>query len=46
MNDWTAFGRVDADGTVHTIEGNASDTVKRREYAAGTNDIRGYVRVG
>ncbi len=37
---------VDADGTVHTIEGNASDTVMRRDYAASTNDIKGYVRVG
>jgi uncharacterized protein (TIGR02594 family) len=36
---------VDADGTVHTIEGNASDVVKRREYAASTNDIKGYVRM-
>jgi uncharacterized protein (TIGR02594 family) len=38
--------RVDADGTVHTIEGNASDTVMRRDYPASTNDIVGYVRVG
>jgi uncharacterized protein (TIGR02594 family) len=38
--------RVDPDGTVHTIEGNASDTVMRRDYPASTNDIKGYVRVG
>lgn len=38
--------RVDADGTVHTIEGNASDTVMRRDYPASTDDIKGYVRVG
>lgn len=38
--------RVEADGTVHTIEGNASDTVMRRSYAPSTNDIRGYVRPG
>lgn len=53
--DWGARGtadhtgiveRVDPDGTVHTIEGNASDTVMRRDYASSTNDIRGYVRVG
>jgi len=37
---------VDPDGTVHTIEGNSSDSVKRREYGPGTNDIQGYVRVG
>lgn len=38
--------RVDPDGTVHTIEGNASDTVMRRDYSASTNDIKGFVRVG
>lgn len=52
--DWAGDGvadhtgiveRVDPDGTVHTIEGNASDVVKRREYPASTNDIRGYVRM-
>lgn len=37
--------RVDPDGTIHTIEGNASDVVKRREYPASTNDIKGYVRM-
>lgn len=53
--DWSGDGtadhtgiveRVGADGAVHTIEGNASDTVKRRTYAASTNDIKGYVRPG
>jgi uncharacterized protein (TIGR02594 family) len=52
--DWTGDGvadhtgiveRVEPDGTVHTIEGNASDKVMRREYSAGTNDIDGYVRM-
>ncbi len=38
--------RVEPDGTVHTIEGNASDTVMRRDYAASTNDIVGFIRVG
>lgn len=37
---------VGPDGTVNTIEGNASDTVMRRSYATSTNDIRGYVRPG
>ncbi len=36
---------VDTDGTVHTIEGNSSDAVKRREYSSSTNDIQGYVRM-
>lgn len=53
--DWSGDGtpdhtgiveRVGADGSIHTIEGNASDTVMRRTYAASTNDIRGYVRPG
>ena len=38
--------RVDPDGTIHTIEGNASDKVMRRDYSSSTNDIRGYVRPG
>lgn len=38
--------KVGADGAIHTIEGNASDTVMRRTYSAGTNDIKGYVRPG
>ena len=37
--------RVDPDGTIHTIEGNASDVVKRRDYPASTTSIRGYVRM-
>lgn len=53
--DWSGDGTADhtgivesvgADGSVNTIEGNASDQVKRRTYAASTNDIRGYVRPG
>lgn len=53
--DWSGDGvadhtgiveRVGADGSIHTIEGNASDKVLRRTYAASTNDIRGYVRPG
>ncbi len=35
---------VDPDGTVHTIEGNSSDQVIRREHAAGS--ALGYVRLG
>ena len=38
--------RVEADGTVHTIEGNANDRVMRRDYATSTNHIVGYVRPG
>jgi hypothetical protein len=37
--------RVDPDGRVHTIEGNASDTILRRTYPADTSSIKGYVRV-
>lgn len=37
--------RVDPDGRVHTIEGNASDTILRRSYAADTSHIKGYVKV-
>jgi hypothetical protein len=37
--------RVDPDGRVHTIEGNASDTILRRSYPASTSHITGYVRV-
>ena len=36
--------RVDADGTIHTIEGNSSNKVSRRTYAQNSVDIRGYVR--
>ncbi|MBC7644599.1 MAG: CHAP domain-containing protein [Thermoleophilia bacterium] len=38
--------RVDADGRVHTIEGNSSNMVARRDYAAGASSIRGYVHPG
>jgi uncharacterized protein (TIGR02594 family) len=38
--------KVDADGTVHTIEGNSSNAVKRREYSASDTDIKGFVRPG
>ncbi|MCW2950331.1 MAG: hypothetical protein JWN41_1344 [Thermoleophilia bacterium] len=53
--DWAGDGvadhtgiveRVDADGTVHTIEGNSSNAVNRRQYDASTNDIKGFVRPG
>ncbi|MCW2956076.1 MAG: hypothetical protein JWO69_945 [Thermoleophilia bacterium] len=37
---------VDADGTIHTIEGNSSNKVQRRDYGATTNDINGFVRPG
>jgi uncharacterized protein (TIGR02594 family) len=37
---------VDADGAIHTIEGNSSDRVQRQTYAATTNDIKGFVRPG
>lgn len=38
--------RVDADGRIHTIEGNSSNAVRRRDYPASSNDISGFVRVG
>ncbi|MCW2961762.1 MAG: hypothetical protein JWM25_1967 [Thermoleophilia bacterium] len=38
--------KVDADGRIHTIEGNSSNKVQRRSYPAGTNDVQGYVRPG
>ena len=53
--DWAGDGvadhtgiveKVDTDGTVHTIEGNSSNAVKRRDYPASTNDIKGFVRPG
>jgi hypothetical protein len=37
---------VDADGTIHTIEGNSSDQVTRRSYAPGARPAIGYVRLG
>lgn len=53
--DWAGDGvgdhtgiveRVDSDGTVHTIEGNSSNAVKRRDYSGTSNDIKGFVRPG
>jgi hypothetical protein len=37
---------VGPDGGVHTIEGNSSDRVARRDYAAGAGGAIGYVRLG
>jgi hypothetical protein len=37
---------VDADGTIHTIEGNSSDQVSERTYAPGARPAIGYVRLG
>ena len=39
---------VDSDGTIHTIEGNASNQVKRCTYKPGSrgyNTISGYVKM-
>lgn len=36
--------RIDPDGTVHTIEGNTSDAVKRRTYRPGDSKITAFVR--
>ncbi len=36
---------VDADGTVHTIEGNSSDQVTRRAHPGGGGAV-GYVHLG
>jgi len=36
--------KVDTDGTIHTIEGNSSDRVQRRDYGPTNNDIKGFVR--
>ncbi|MBC7460493.1 MAG: CHAP domain-containing protein [Thermoleophilia bacterium] len=53
--DWAGDGvgdhtgiveRVDPDGTVHTIEGNSSNAVKRRDYSGTSSDIKGFVRPG
>jgi hypothetical protein len=38
--------RVDPDGRIHTIEGNSSNRVQRRDYPASTNDVQGFVRPG
>jgi hypothetical protein len=37
---------VDPDGTVHTIEGNSSDSVARRTYGSDGGGAVGYVRLG
>src|SRR4051794_27430547 len=37
---------VDADGSVHTIEGNSSDKVSCRTYGADGGNAVGYVRLG
>jgi len=37
---------VDADGTIHTIEGNSSNMVARRTHDAGGDGAVGYVRLG
>jgi hypothetical protein len=37
---------VDADGSIHTIEGNSSDQVSRRTYGRDGGGATGYVRVG
>lgn len=36
---------VGADGSIHTIEGNSSDSVARRTYGSGANGATGYVRM-
>jgi hypothetical protein len=52
--DWNANGGiadhtgivefVEPNGTVHTIEGNSSNQVARRDYEPGSAQIKGYVR--
>jgi hypothetical protein len=37
---------VDADGTIHTIEGNSSDAVSERTYGKDGGGAVGYVRLG
>src|SRR3954454_17664822 len=37
---------VDADGKIHTIEGNSSDQVSRRTYGPDGGGATGYVRLG
>jgi hypothetical protein len=37
---------VDADGTIHTIEGNSSDRVSQRTYSRDGGGAIGYVRLG
>jgi uncharacterized protein (TIGR02594 family) len=35
--------KVDANGTVHAIEGNSSDAVRRRTYSQNSGEIKGFV---
>jgi len=37
---------VDADGSIHTIEGNSSNAVSRRTYGADGGGATGYVQLG
>ncbi len=37
---------VDADGSIHTIEGNSSNAVSRRTYGPDGGGATGYVRIG
>jgi hypothetical protein len=37
---------VDADGSIHTVEGNSSDRVARRSYGSDGGGAVGYVRLG
>jgi hypothetical protein len=37
---------VGADGSIHTVEGNSSDRVSRRDYGADGGGAVGYVRLG
>ena len=37
---------VDADGSIHTIEGNSSNAVSRRSYGPDGGGATGYVRLG
>ena len=37
---------VDADGSIHTIEGNSSNAVTRRTYGPDGGGATGYVHIG
>ena len=37
---------VDADGSIHTVEGNSSDRVSQRTYGSDGGGAVGYVRLG
>jgi|GEM_PF-3123118 len=37
--------KIDEDGTIHTIEGNTSDTCARRKYAAGDSRVQGFIKM-